>query len=129
MQIGPQYAASHVLRRVQKMMVVVPVNAHVDKTHDVAEKNRQDRSQVTQSGSMRWFYLQHHNSDDDRNHAVTESFHSAFVHHHLPGVGRPRFDESNYFVGIARLYGNLISVQSFRRKSFHRKRSAASRSQ
>jgi hypothetical protein len=45
MQIGPEHAAADALHGVQQVVMVVPVDADIDKAQDVAEENRQQRLQ------------------------------------------------------------------------------------
>src|SRR5262245_48986821 len=46
MQIGPENAAIYAIGGLKKMMVVIPVNADVDETQEIAEKNRDERAQI-----------------------------------------------------------------------------------
>ena len=43
-----------------------------NETQDITEKNRKQRRQVFQSAAMWYLHLQHHDRDNDRDHAVTE---------------------------------------------------------
>src|SRR5712691_3438929 len=56
----------------QHVMVIVPVDADIDETEDITEKHREQRSQIYQAAAMRCLHLQHHDRDNDRDHAVTE---------------------------------------------------------
>src|SRR6266849_2268521 len=71
-QIGPEYCASHRGTGMQHVMVVVPVDANIDETEDITEKHREQSSQIYQAAGMRDLHLQHHDRDNDRDHAVTE---------------------------------------------------------
>lgn len=62
------------------MVVIVPINEYEKKTHDVAYKNGNDRSNIRPSIAMRHFYFQNHDGNDDGDDAITESFKSIFRH-------------------------------------------------
>src|SRR6516164_5540833 len=70
----------------QQVMVVVPVDADINETQDVAEEDRQYGQQVVRAVAVRHFHFQHHDRDDDRDHAVTESLQSSRPH--LPSLFR-----------------------------------------
>src|SRR5260370_36199421 len=61
-------------------MVVVPVNAEKNKAEHVAQKDRNKRTQDFQVRSLGDFQLQHHDGDDDGNHAVAEGFQPSLAH-------------------------------------------------
>lgn len=48
MQVGPQHSAVDFLRDVHQVMVVVPVNAHVQKAEQVSQENGDQRFEVVQ---------------------------------------------------------------------------------
>src|SRR5713226_655794 len=62
------------------MMMVVPIDAHVDKTQHVAREYRHQGCQRPELGAVRQLQLQHHDGDDDREHAITEGFKSIRLH-------------------------------------------------
>jgi hypothetical protein len=68
------------LSGVQQVVMIVPINAEVNKAEDVTEKHGQQRLQGGESGAMRHFQFQHHDGDDNCQHAVAECFESAFGH-------------------------------------------------
>ena len=79
-QVGPQHAAGHVGGRVQQVVVVVPVDADVDEAQHVAQEHRpqlRDRGQVVAVGHVQ---LQHHDRDDDGQHAIAERLESTLAH-------------------------------------------------
>lgn len=47
------------------MLVLVPIDSHVDEAEDVASQNRQYGDQIIKRGAVR-----HHDSDDDRDDAI-----------------------------------------------------------
>src|SRR5258708_4964135 len=80
MQIRPQDAARNMLRRLQEVMMVVPVDADVDETQDIAEENRKEWLQGRKTGSLWRLHFQHHDGDDDGEYPVTKSVHAALGH-------------------------------------------------
>src|SRR5215472_4872253 len=79
-EISPEDWTCHRGAGLQQVMVVVPVNAHVKETQDVAEKHWQQRPQRFQAVTMRYLHLQNHDRDDDRNYSIAERFQSPFIH-------------------------------------------------
>src|ERR1051325_10040502 len=65
---------------VEHVVMVVPVDSHKDEAEDVAKKSRQPRLERGEVGAVRHFEFEHHNGDDDREHAIAECFESAFAH-------------------------------------------------
>ena len=61
-------------------MVVVPVRPHANEAHRVCGNGRQQPQQVGKPGTIRCGNPQHHDGDDDGNHAIAERFHPALVH-------------------------------------------------
>src|ERR1700675_2987817 len=80
MQIRPQDASRNMLRRLQEVMMVVPVDADVNETQDIAEENRKEWLQSRKAGSLWRLHFQHHDSDDDGEYPVTKSLHAALGH-------------------------------------------------
>src|SRR5437879_4526278 len=62
------------------MMMVVPVDAYIDKAQHVARENWNERSQRRKLGPVRWLQLQNHDGDDYREHAIAEGLESILVH-------------------------------------------------
>jgi hypothetical protein len=62
------------------MMVIVPVDPHVHEAEDIAEEDRQQRPERRQVLAVRNFQLQHHDRDDDGDHAVAERFEPVLAH-------------------------------------------------
>ena len=80
MQVGPQDAAADFLRGLQHVVMIVPVDADEDEAQDVAEEYRDQGLQGGEIMPLRHFHLQHHDGDDDGDHAVTEGFEASLVH-------------------------------------------------
>src|SRR5688500_9967664 len=80
MEISPQDRAAYLLYRMKQMMVVVPVDADIDKAEHIAYKYRKQGMQCVGIIPMRHFHFQYHNSDDDGNHSIAESFQPIFSH-------------------------------------------------
>src|ERR1700722_6826854 len=86
MQIRPQGTPSDTLCRLQKVVMVVPVDADVYEAQNVAAENGKDRLEIPKTGPVRRLHFQHHDGDDYGKHTVTESLHAALGHHFaLPG--------------------------------------------
>ena len=71
-------------------MMVVPVDAEVNETQHVGQKDRQQRFQRgdVERSALRHFQLQHHDGDDDGQHAVAEGFQPVLFHAAML-IGRP----------------------------------------
>src|SRR5260221_9994706 len=80
MQIRPQDATRNMLRRLQEVMMVVPVDADVNEAQDIAEENRKEWLQGRKIGSLWRLHFQHHDCDDDGEYPVTKSLHAALGH-------------------------------------------------
>src|SRR5260221_3172817 len=61
-------------------MVVAPVDAEKDEAQHVHQKRRQDRPERLDAGAVRHLQLEHHDRDEDRDHAVAERLESTFAH-------------------------------------------------
>src|SRR5258707_5478638 len=68
------------LRRLQEVMMVVPVDADVNEAQDIAEENRKEWLQSRKTGSLWRLHFQHHDGDDDGEYPVTKSLHAALGH-------------------------------------------------
>ena len=82
MQVRPKHAAVDFLRRVQHVMMVVPINPHVNEAQQVTRENRGQRFRLQRAevGTVRGMQLEHHDRNDDGDHAVTERFETVFLH-------------------------------------------------
>src|SRR5262245_4681998 len=74
-QVRPQHTAIHVANGVHQVMWVAPVDAEHDEAHHVAADLGQHRTQNREVAAVRHPELQHHDGDDDGDHAVAERFH------------------------------------------------------
>src|ERR1700730_13322639 len=80
MQIRPQDATRNMLRRLQEVMMVVPVDADVNEAQNIAEENRKEWLQGRKTGSFWRLHFQHHDRDDDGENPVTKRLHAALSH-------------------------------------------------
>src|SRR5690348_14301542 len=69
----------------EQMVMIVPVNADIDKAEHVADKYRQQWPQGSRIISMRHFHFKHHDGNDDRNDSIAECFQSIFSHRNRLG--------------------------------------------
>src|SRR4030081_3406657 len=92
MQIRPQDATRNMLRRLQEVMMVVPVDADVNEAQDVAEENRKKWLQGRKTGSLWRLHFQHHDGDDNGEYPVTKSLHATLGH---PSYSFFGFEEQN----------------------------------
>src|SRR6184192_1854541 len=80
MKVGPENAAADLLRRLEQVMVVIPINTEVNEAQHVAQQYWQYRFQRGELNCMRHLQFQHHNRDDDRKNAVAERFEPGRFH-------------------------------------------------
>jgi hypothetical protein len=64
----------------QKVMVVVPINAHVDEAQNIGQKARRDGGKRRGVATVRHVQFQHHDGDDDGDDAITECGEAIFSH-------------------------------------------------
>src|SRR5436305_13885622 len=79
----------------QHVMVVVPVDADINEIQDVTEEHRQHGQQVMEAVAMRRLHLQHHDRDDDCDHAVAECLQASGAHLPsplVPWLGREAYE-------------------------------------
>ena len=74
MQVGPQDPPGHVVGGGQHVMMVVPVDAEIHETEDVAQKHRQQGIKHRKVGAVWHLHFQHHDGDDDGENTIAECF-------------------------------------------------------
>ncbi len=79
-QVGPEDRPAHMLRDMEHVVMIVPVDADIDEAQDVAEEDRQERPECREVAAERNLHLQDHDGDDDGEDAVTECFHPILAH-------------------------------------------------
>nr|GFD15727.1 hypothetical protein [Tanacetum cinerariifolium] len=72
--------SSRAPRRGPAVVVVVPINAHVHKAQHVAQEDGQQWPQRRKVVAVRYLEFQHHDSEDDGEHAIAEGFEAGFMH-------------------------------------------------
>ena len=61
-------------------MMIVPVDADINEAQHVSQENGHERLDHRPICSVRDLQLQHHDRDDDREHAVAEGFEAIAFH-------------------------------------------------
>ena len=64
----------------QHMVMVVPVDADVDEAQYIAQEHRDQWRKSLDALAMRRLQLQHHDGDDDGDHAGAECFDPILTH-------------------------------------------------
>jgi len=80
MQVRPENEPVDPRHRMQKVMVVVPINAHIDEAQDVGQKARRNGRERRQVAAVRHMKLQHHDGDDDSDNTIAECGEAIFSH-------------------------------------------------
>src|SRR6266513_3871805 len=80
MKVCPQNAATDLVCGLEQMMMIVPVDAQVDKTEYIAQKHWQQWLQSGKLDRVRHVQFQHHDCDDDGKNSVAERFESTRFH-------------------------------------------------
>ena len=71
--------ASH-LHRVQQVVMIVPVDADEHEAQHIRQEHRHQRRERRDIGPVRHLHLQHHDRDDDGDHAIAERFQPSLAH-------------------------------------------------
>src|SRR6476660_529889 len=73
--------------RMEQVVMIVPVDAYVDKAQHITRENGNYWAQGLEIDAMRHLQFQHHDGNDNGEHAVTEGFDPVTFHlAMLPGV-------------------------------------------
>src|SRR3982751_5528313 len=80
MQVCPQDAAGYARAGMEHMVMIVPVDPDVNEAEDVAHEHRGQRREHTQAVAVRNLQLEHHDRDDDCDHAIAECFEPVLAH-------------------------------------------------
>src|SRR5262249_51884782 len=79
-RIGPKDEAVDPSDRVQKMVMVVPINRQIDKAQDITGEMRKQIDKRLPICTVRHFQFQDHDRDDDGNDAIAECSKTIFSH-------------------------------------------------
>ena len=80
MHIRPEDTSIDVVGDVEQMVVIVPVDPDVDEAEDVREEERENREECREIIAMRDTKLEHHDGDENGNHAVAEGLEAGGFH-------------------------------------------------
>ncbi len=80
MQICPEYLTVNVARCLEHVVMVAPVDAEKNEAQYVGKEDRQQRTERGKAWFMPDLQLQHHDRDQDGDHAVTKCLEPGFVH-------------------------------------------------
>ena len=83
-EVCPKNLAGDVVRSLKQMMMIAPVDTHVEETENVTEKKGNQWKQCRQIGRGRDLYIEHQERNNDSKHSVTESLYSSFAHFLTP---------------------------------------------
>jgi len=92
------------------MMVIVPVNADIEKTQYIAAENRKDWLQSLNTSQLRNLQLKNHDSDDDCQDSIAEGLEPTGLH------GVTLHDETSSLKGnFNRLTPTGLAISFYRR--------------
>src|SRR5215471_14051796 len=74
MQIRPEHQPRDFLNRMKHVVVVIPIDTQVDEAQHVAQEDGDHWPQSLEALAMGHLHLQHHDGDEDGDHAITERF-------------------------------------------------------
>src|ERR1700744_3788549 len=87
MQIRPQNPTRNLVAGMQHVMMIVPVNPHINKTEHITQENRQEWNERCNAVPLWRLQLQHHNRNDDRDPSIAKRLKPACPHPLLsPGL-------------------------------------------
>jgi hypothetical protein len=86
-QVGPEDGSVDIPGGVQHVMVVVPVDPQEHEAQHVAEEHGQERLQGSEVGTVRDLQLQHHDRDENRDHAIAEGLQARLAHEKTATTG------------------------------------------
>jgi hypothetical protein len=79
-QVRPEDPAVDAGGGVQQVVMVVPVDPEVREGQHVGQERRQERPEGFEVRSVRNLQLEHHDRDEDRDHAVAEGLEAPLGH-------------------------------------------------
>lgn len=79
-KICPENGTVHMTYGVKQVMMIVPVDADIGETENIAEKHGQQIDQCAKRGVMGYFHFQHHDGEDNGDDGVAEGLDSVFCH-------------------------------------------------
>src|SRR6266704_210140 len=80
MEIRPEDSTSYLISEIEHVVMVIPVDRNDDKAQNVGEEYWQERTERVETDDMRNAQLEHHDRNQDRDHAVAERTESVTVH-------------------------------------------------
>src|SRR5918992_1764169 len=88
MQIRPEHRPRDFLSRMKHVVVVIPIDTQVDEAQNVAQEYGDQGHQRLEALAVGHLQLQHHDGDDDGDHAITERFKPILSHAECPRAQR-----------------------------------------
>jgi hypothetical protein len=78
--VGPQNQAVDPLYGLQHVVVIVPVDRHIQEAEQVTEEYRRHPGECRPVGAGRHLQFEHHDRNDDGDHPIAESGQPFHVH-------------------------------------------------
>ena len=107
MEVGPHHTAGDFLRGFDEVMMVVPIDAHIDEAQYVGKEHGQERFEGFKGDILRHVQIQHHDGDDDGQYTVAKGFQAVLFH------GGEMMEES----GRARNGGGDVLTSMWKRRA------------